>query len=422
MSITSAAEPGADPMGAVQADIDVGGIGLPRPFHLSRIGHIGINVVDIDRSLEFYRDLLGFRMSDILDFGEMAPAGQKPQGRSGWGIFMRYGSDHHSLVLFGSYAARAAQDLLGDFPVEVTSNQISWQAGSLQQVIEGNRWMRSHARRIAYSGRDVPGSNFHFYTPDDDGHLNEVFYGMEQVGWDGKSKPEVTRRLIGYTEPPAIPHISESAELAMLAGKGVDLDSGHVEHERLPEHYDVEGSLLARPFKIGKIGPIRLMVPDVEASLHFYRDLLGLIVTEEVEWEGHRCVFLRAGTEHHSIALYPLALRERLGLSGHSTLFSLGLQVRSYRQLVDAVAFLREKGATVRFLPPELFPGIDYCAFAIDPCGHAVQLYYYMEQIGWDGKPRPPELRRKIDNDNWPDLLAPMSDTYYGEPFMGPLG
>ena len=39
--------------------------------------------------------------------------------------------------------------------------------------------------------------------------------------------------------------------------------------------------------------------------------------------------------------------------------------------------------------PARAFPGIDYSAFAIDPDGHAMQLYYYMEQIGWDGKPRP---------------------------------
>ena len=33
---------------------------------------------------------------------------------------------------------------------------------------------------------------------------------------------------------------------------------------------------------------------------------------------------------------------------------------------------------------------------AFDQDGQAVQLYYSMEQIGWDGKPRPAAARRKV--------------------------
>ena len=48
-------------------------------------------------------------------------------------------------------------------------------------------------------------------------------------------------------------------------------------------------------------------------------------------------------------------------------------------------------------------------------------LHYYMERIGWDGKPRPAELRRKVGKD-WPETLDAMSDTYADQTFMGPLG
>jgi len=91
---------------------------------------------------------------------------------------------------------------------------------------------------------------------------------------------------------------------------------------------------------------------------------------------------------------------------------SFGLQVGSYAQLGDAVAFLKEQGIAVKFLPPQLFPGIDYCAFAIDPDGHALQLYYYMEQVGWDGRPRLASQRPVIDNANWPESIAAASDTF----------
>ena len=50
-----------------------------------------------------------------------------------------------------------------------------------------------------------------------------------------------------------------------------------------------------------------------------------------------------------------------------------------------------------------------------------MMLYYYMEQVGWDGRPRPPELRRAVASE-WPEQLEPLSDTYADQTFLGPLG
>ena len=63
-----------------------------------------------------------------------------------------------------------------------------------------------------------------------------------------------------------------------------------------------------------------------------------------------------------------------------------------------------------------------FASDAIDPDGHALELYYYMEQVGWDGRPRPADLRRRVDNANWPDTLDPMEDSFLGEAFLGPWG
>ena len=104
---------------------------------------------------------------------------------------------------------------------------------------------------------------------------------------------------------------------------------------------------------------------------------------------------------------------------------SFGVEVGSYQQLRHAVAFLKERGVQFRDIPAELHPGIDFAAYAIDPEGHCIQLYYYMEQIGWDGKPRPPELRRGSPGngpEDWPETLEPLSDTYADQTFQGPLG
>ena len=101
---------------------------------------------------------------------------------------------------------------------------------------------------------------------------------------------------------------------------------------------------------------------------------------------------------------------------------SFGVELGSYSQLREAVAFLKSRGVTfVDPIPPELYPGIDYSAFALDPDGHCIQLYYYMEQVGWDGRVRPQSARRQIQRE-WPEALEPLSDTYVDQVFQGPLG
>ena len=52
----------------------------------------------------------------------------------------------------------------------------------------------------------------------------------------------------------------------------------------------------------------------------------------------------------------------------------------------------------------------------------ALKLYYYMEQVGWDGWPRKASERRQVDPSDWPDTPEPLADTFTGEPLLGPWG
>lgn len=401
---------------------NVGGILLDRPFKIRRLGHFGFDLTNVEGGVHFYTDLLGFRISDTNDMSRRATSPDQIAGLGDpKGYFTRYGSDHHALVLFNK-RIREALHTRRRFKPGITINQITWQVGSLREVVGATQWLNEKGIEIQRSGRDMPGSNWHTYLYDPDGHTNELYYGMEQIGWNGHSKPKVmyNRR---FDQTPELPQVSEFDEVEQALKDRVDLLSGYRHMERPSANYDVDGILLPRPFKIVRLGPVSLFVNDVEAAVGFYRDTLGFIPTEEVSWCGQRCVFLRVNTEHHSLALYPLALRESLGLSPHTTCMALGLQVANYRQLRDAVRFLAERGVRVTdAVPPELYPGIDYAAHVFDQDGHCLQLYHYMEQVGWDGRPRPKEFRRKIVRGEWPETLDAMPDSYQGEPFLGPWG
>ncbi len=399
----------------------VAGVNLARPFQVRRLGHFGINVASVDRALDFYGRLLGFEISDELDFGPRVPDALKSQVGPTRGLFTRHGTDHHSFVLFPQAAMAASNPHYSKFP-RLNINQITWQVSSLREVVDCFDWFQAQGLPVLRSGRDTPGSNWHLYPVDPAGHINELYYGIEQIGWSGYSKP-MSMHGIRYTQPPQIPHRSEFAEVNQGIDQGVSLTDGYRRHSQPDEVFDVEGVLLARPFKISKVGPVRLFVDDVDAVADFYQRVMGLSVTEQVDVLGHRCWFFRTNTEHHALAIYPEALRGALGLQTTHSLLGFGVQLGSYSQLRQAVDFLGQAGIHPVDLPQALSPGVGHHVWVQDPDGNLLQLYWEMEQIGWDGKPRPAAQRRVWQNNpsTWPEVIDPQSDSFMGEVFLGPL-
>lgn len=397
---------------------NVGGLLLDRPFKIRRLGHFGLNLENLEQGVRFYTEFLGFRLSDVMDLRQTPRAHELTGVADARLFFTSYGTDHHALVL--GHKSMASRGGVTPRP-DNTINQITWQLGTLSEVVNAYNYVSTHGGRIHRVGRDMPGSNWHVYVFDPDGHVVELYYGIEQRGWNLLSKPRSMyyRRM---NEVPTLPQPSEQTELEEAIQKGIDVFSGYRSSDSLPAKYEVGGVMLPRPFKVTRIGPVSLFVQDVEKSAEFYSGMLGFVKTEDAVFNGKRCLFLRNGTEHHSLGLFPKELRAELELNPNSSLMSFGMEVGSYEQLRNAVRFLSEKG--VRFtknIPPDLYPGIDYAAHAIDPDGHCIQLYYYMEQVGWDGKPRPKEMRRKVSPE-WPETLEPLSDSYVDQTFQGPLG
>jgi catechol 2,3-dioxygenase-like lactoylglutathione lyase family enzyme len=387
----------------------VGGVRLERPFAINRLGHFGLYQRDLSAAIPFYRDLLGLRVTDAI------PQGAEPSQAQG--VFFTFGTDHHALVLLDAEVGKARDDR---YSRGVTLNQMSFQVGTLREVVEAHEFLAARQVPIWRIGRDVPGSNWAVYALDLDGHPVELFYGMEQIGWDRRSKPAGVAEAVRGTPP--LPQEAELDELAKAIEASVDLDGGVRSTDPLPASYDVGGIRLPRPFKVTAIGPIALFVRDVEAAEKFYSELYGMACTERVTYGGRSASYLRIGTDHHVLALVPNSLRDELGFTSSSTLMSCGLRLGSYAQLRDAVAFLQSSGAQLTTdLPHELCPGIEHAAYVTDPDGHRLLLYCAIEQVGWDGKPKPVELRPKIEKD-WPQVLERSTQTYAARAFQGPIG
>jgi hypothetical protein len=93
--------------------------------------------------------------------------------------------------------------------------------------------------------------------------------------------------------------------------------------------------------------------------------------------------------------------------------------VGSLQDVGNAIEWFHEMGVEIQRSGRDM-PGSNWHTYLYDPDGYCLQLYYYMEQVGWDGRPRPKEQQRLQVKGEWPEALEPLSDTYQGEPYMGP--
>jgi len=140
------------------------------PFRLGKIGHVVLNVSDLNRSVRFYTQLLGLQISDVYG-DDMMPGGM---------VFMRLNPDHHGVALVGSLKG----------PATATEfNHMAFEVGSLDEVIRARDFLRKSGVEIHFEGRRRAGCQIAIEFRDPDGHHLEIYWGLDQIGSDGRARP-----------------------------------------------------------------------------------------------------------------------------------------------------------------------------------------------------------------------------------------
>jgi catechol 2,3-dioxygenase len=140
------------------------------PFRLNKIGHVVLNVTDMERSVKFYTEVLGFKVSDVYK-EDMMPGGM---------VFMRFSSDHHGVALVGGMPRESQSVELNHFAFEVST---------IDEVLRAAQHLHKHNVRVDFEGRRRAGVQIAVEFRDPDGHRLEIYWGLDQVGSDGHIRP-----------------------------------------------------------------------------------------------------------------------------------------------------------------------------------------------------------------------------------------
>lgn len=132
------------------------------PIRITELNHAVLYVRDVDVSVAFYRDVLGFSVVDEMP------------GRA---AFLRAGgsANHHDLGLFalGAGAPQPAPGSTGLY-------HLAWRVGSIQELARARDVLRDAG---ALSGQSDHGVSKSLYAADPDGNEFEVMYLLPEDEW-----------------------------------------------------------------------------------------------------------------------------------------------------------------------------------------------------------------------------------------------
>jgi len=154
---------------------------MATPIRTRKVSHVGLNVSDVERSIKFYTEILGFKLSDRNDFG-MA--------------FLRNQNDHHTIAL-----AKGPADGTGAPPDKyLTFHHMALEVDKVEDLFTAREFLKNNGIEIEFEGRRGPGCNVGIEFRDPDGYSLELTCQMEQIGWNGSARPASMHRRASSLE------------------------------------------------------------------------------------------------------------------------------------------------------------------------------------------------------------------------------
>jgi catechol 2,3-dioxygenase-like lactoylglutathione lyase family enzyme len=158
----------------------------PSPIAVQKLGHVVYEVSDMQRSVKFWTEVMGFKVSDVNEWGM---------------VFLRCAQDHHTIAL---KEVKGLKRPAKDQGLQI--DHMAFAVDRLETLFAAREYLKRHDIPIVFEGRRGPGCNIGVEFLDPDGYLIEIYWGMDQIGPDGRSRPaEQFRRARSLEEAVANP-------------------------------------------------------------------------------------------------------------------------------------------------------------------------------------------------------------------------
>jgi catechol 2,3-dioxygenase len=185
------------------------------PFRIGKIGHVVLHCRDIERTVRFYTEILGFAVSDVYP-NDMVPGGM---------VFMRCNSDHHGIGFVGCMPEQSQH---------IELNHIAFEVATLDEVLRARDHLQRHGVALDFEGRRRAGSQISVEFDDPDGHRLEIFWGLDKVGSDGRIRPAAEWKWAHSLEDaiadPCAGQDTSLADPALLRQRSDDEKRRNLEH------------------------------------------------------------------------------------------------------------------------------------------------------------------------------------------------
>jgi catechol 2,3-dioxygenase len=320
------------------------------------IGHVHLHVADIDRSLGFYRDLMGFDV--IQRIGDAA-------------VFISAGKYHHHLGL-NTWQGKGAPP-----PPPGT-------AGLYHFAINypTRHDLAIAAKRLLDAGWAIDGMSKHsahdaLYLRDPDENGIELAWDLDRSAWP-KTADEKAR-----SRGPL-----DLAELVAEADGATSWPGGSLPAET-------------------RIGHVHLKVSDLHRSVAFYRDVIGFHLRDTM---GDSAVFLAAGDYHHHLGLNTWESKGGPPQpQGHTGIYHFAINYPTRREFALAVERLFAHNWPIDGLNDH---GTHMAIYLHDPDGIGIEFAWDRERDEW---PRDANGNIVLTNGRAFDVRALIAETVEGD-------
>jgi catechol 2,3-dioxygenase-like lactoylglutathione lyase family enzyme len=140
------------------------------------------------------------------------------------------------------------------------------------------------------------------------------------------------------------------------------------------------------PFEIVKLGHVVLNCSDIERSVRFYTQVLGLEVSDVYpdDMVPGGMVFMRFNEDHHGVAL----VGSMKGPSPNVELNHMAFEVATLDEVIVARNHLRKHGVRIDF-EGRRRAGVQIAVEFRDPDGHRLEIFWGLDRVAADGYIRP---------------------------------